>query len=66
MGNWSSRIRNTWLLAARMNASAIRDRLKPLIDEKDRLFVARISKNWAKLSMSRCTQWTLSGTALMT
>ena len=51
MGNWSSRIKNTWLLHARMNASTIRDRLKPLIEERDRLFVARISKNWAGTNM---------------
>ena len=54
LGNWSSRIPGSWILEVRnMNASNIRDRLKQFInDEKgDRLFVARISKNWAGRNM---------------
>ena len=61
LGNWSSRIPNTWLLEApRLNANNIRDRLKQFLDDEggDQLFVARISKNWAGRNMgSGFAEW---------
>ena len=53
MGNWSSRIPNTWMLEARLNAAQIRDRLTQFISDEagDRIFVARISQNWAGRNM---------------
>ena len=52
LGNWSNRVRNVWLVEARMNASQIRDLLKPaLVVGQDRIFVARISRNWAGMGM---------------
>ena len=34
----------------RQNVAQIRDSLKPMINPGDRLFVARISRNWAVLA----------------
>ena len=52
LGNWSNRVRGQWIVESRFNASQVRDLLKPHIDNgKDRLFVARISKNWAGTGM---------------
>ena len=52
LGNWSNRVRGQWIVESRFNASQIRDLLKPHIDSaKDRMFVARISKNWAGTGM---------------
>ena len=56
LGNWSNRIPNCWLLETnQMNAVHIRDRLKQFISDEngDRLFVARISKNWAGRNMGQ-------------
>ena len=53
LGNWSSRIPNTWLLETGLNAAQIRDRLKQFVSDEngDRIFIARISKNWAGRNM---------------
>ena len=54
MGNWSNRIPNCWILETnRMNAVHIRDQLKQFLTatQGDRLFVARISRNWAGTNM---------------
>ena len=52
MGNWSNRLKNAWLLESRtLGARRIRDQLKPHLNETDRLFVARISRNWAGRNM---------------
>jgi len=53
LGNWSSRIPNTWLLETRLNAAQIRDRLKQFVSDEngDRIFIARISQNWAGRNM---------------
>ena len=56
LGNWSNALaqRNVWLAASRMSAPQIRDQLKTFInaDKGDRLFVARISQNWAGTNMT--------------
>jgi len=55
LGNWSNTLaaNHVWLVAARVNAAQIRDQLKPFINgaEGDRLFVARVSQNWAGTNM---------------
>lgn len=52
MGNWSSRFPNAWMLeTADLGARKIRDRLAAHLQDSDRLFVARISRNWAGRNM---------------
>ena len=55
LGNWSNQLakNHVWLVASRMNAAQIRDQLKPFInaDKGDKLFLARISQNWAGTNM---------------
>ena len=55
IGNWSNQLakNHVWLVASRLNAAQIRDQLKPFInaDKGDKLFVARISQNWAGTNM---------------
>ncbi len=51
LGNWSNRVRGQWIIESRFNTKQIRDLLKPHLDAKDRMFVARISKNWAGTGM---------------
>ncbi len=51
MGNWSNRIPGAWLLESDRSARQIRDHLKQFMGERDRLFVARISRNWAGRNM---------------
>ena len=52
MGNWSSRFPTVWLVESNnLGARKIRDRLTPHLKDADRLFVARISRNWAGRNM---------------
>lgn len=52
LGNWSNRLKSGWLVETRFNASQIRDLLKPhLVAGQDRLFVTRMTKNWAGTGM---------------
>ena len=52
MGNWSNRLESGWLLEVNgRGARNIRDHLKQFLGEQDRLFVARISRNWAGRNM---------------
>ena len=55
VGNWANALAQsgTWIVASRLNAAQIRDQLKPFVqaDKGDRLFVARISRNWAGTNM---------------
>lgn len=53
MGNWSNRLDNCWLLETNTSARRIRDHLKQFLGERDRLFVARISRNWAGRNMGQ-------------
>lgn len=59
LGNWSNRLEGAWLLESQsLGAGAIRDQLKPHLNDSDRLFVARISRNWAGRNMgSGFPQW---------
>lgn len=52
LGNWSNRVRGSWLVESRFSAQQIRDLLKPhLVAGTDRLFVARLGSNWAGTGM---------------
>ena len=54
LGNWSNRIPGVYFLETnRMGARGIRDHLKQFmnVEAGDRLFVARISRNWAGTNM---------------
>ena len=52
MGNWSNRMSDVWLLETNTRgARAIRDTLRQFVSDKDRLFVARITRNWAGRNM---------------
>ena len=52
LGNWSSRMRGAWMVETRFNAAQIRDLLKPsLVAGQDRLFVTRMTTNWAGSNM---------------
>lgn len=59
LGNWSNRLEGAWLLESQsLGAGAIRDQLKEHLNEQDRLFVARISRNWAGRNMGQgFPQW---------
>jgi len=51
-GDWSNRSRDAWLVQSELSASKIRDELKPhIVAGKDKLFVARIGKNWSGAHM---------------
>lgn len=52
LGNWSNRMRGLWLVETRFNAAQIRDLLKPsLVAGQDKLFVTRMTTNWAGTAM---------------
>lgn len=54
LGNWANRLakNGVWIVNnPRQSASQIRDSFKPMINPGDRLFVARISRNWAGTNM---------------
>lgn len=56
LGNWSNRVPGVYLVETdRMGARGIRDHLKQFmeIDKGDRVFVARISRNWAGTNMGQ-------------
>ena len=62
LGNWSNTLAQShvWLAASRFNATQIRDQLKTFInaDKGDRLFIARITQNWAGTNMgSNFPEW---------
>jgi hypothetical protein len=52
LGNWSNRVRGTWMVESKFTSSQIRDLLKPhIVAGQDRMFVARFSKSWAGTGM---------------
>lgn len=52
LGNWSNRLRGTWIVESRFTAAQIRDLLKPhLVAGQDRLFVSRMTKSWSASNM---------------
>lgn len=51
MGNWSNRIQGGWVLETRLSPRQVRDLLGQHMAPEDRLFVARITQNWAGRGM---------------
>lgn len=52
LGNWSNRMKNMWMVETRFTAAQVRDLLKPtLVAGTDRLFVTRMTTNWAGTGM---------------
>ncbi|MCB9741911.1 MAG: hypothetical protein H6741_23415 [Alphaproteobacteria bacterium] len=53
MGNWSNRVDNAWLLETSISPRQVRDLLGQKMKDGDRLFVARITQNWAGRGMGQ-------------
>src|SRR5437870_9763921 len=52
LGNWSNRVRGSWIVESRFSAAQVRDLLKPhIVSGQDRVFVARFTRNWAGTGM---------------
>jgi len=51
MGNWSNRIPGAWLLETSLSPRQVRDLLGQHMGSGERLFVARITQNWAGRGM---------------
>ena len=48
---------SVWFVEHAGPETALRDYLKPCLDENDRLFVSAISKTWAGYNMPVCGKW---------
>lgn len=65
MGNWSNRLPGAWILETRLSPRQVRDNLGSHLGPADRLFVARITRQWAGRGMGtgfqewmdRRTEW---------
>lgn len=53
-------LESCWVVSSNENAIDIRDRLKRLMDSNDKLFVARLSGNWAANFGNECLDWVKS------
>lgn len=51
MGNWSNRLDNAWLLESNLRPRQVRDLLATTMQPGDKVFVARITQNWAGRGM---------------
>lgn len=52
LGNWSNRVKGTWMVETRFSAQQIRDLLKPsIVGGQDKLFVSRMTTSWAGTGM---------------
>ena len=47
LGNWSNRIAAGWILETRLSPRQVRDNLGQHMATGDRLFVARVTQDWA-------------------
>ena len=47
LGNWSNRIPGAWLLESPLGPRKVRDMLGEKMKDGDKLFVGRVSRNWA-------------------
>jgi hypothetical protein len=54
--NWCKGLESVWLLDTTISPSAIRDKLVSLIDENDKVFVVRITREWASQNYY-CGDW---------
>ena len=53
LGNWSNRIEGAWLLETNLSPRQVRDLLGTHMGPTDRIFVARITQNWAGRGMGQ-------------
>ncbi|SEH12717.1 hypothetical protein SAMN05428974_0545 [Sphingopyxis sp. YR583] len=53
---WCKGLESVWLLDTTMSPGAVRDRLKELVDGNDKVFVVRITREWASLNFY-CGDW---------
>ena len=53
---WCKGLESVWLLDTTYTVAQIRDALKNLIDDNDKLFVVRITREWASLNYY-CGDW---------
>lgn len=51
-GTWWHQSGSVWLIVSSKKASDIREYLKQFIDENDKLFVIRVTNNWAGYGFS--------------
>lgn len=49
--NWCHLQESVWLVRSALNASEIRESLKPVLNNGDVLFVARLQGNWASWAL---------------
>ena len=58
LGNWSNRIGSAWVLESSLGPRKVRDMLSAKMKPGDRVFVARITQNWAGRGMGESfPQW---------
>jgi hypothetical protein len=48
--SWCHIEKSVWLIDTTMDAGAVRDHLKPVLNSKDVLIVARLQGNWATVN----------------
>lgn len=53
---WCKYLESVWLLDTKTNTSAIRDALQKLIDANDKVFVVKITRDWAAFNYG-CGDW---------
>lgn len=53
LGNWSNRLEDAWLIETTINPRQVRDLLGAKMKDGERLFVARITTNWAGRNMGQ-------------
>ena len=49
-------LESVWLLDTYKNPATIRDELKPLVDKNDKIFVVKLTRDWASYNYY-CADW---------
>ena len=58
LGAWWHYLDSTWLVATSDTAVEIRDRLKRVVDDTDRILVIKLTSSWASYNLpSRAADW---------
>ena len=53
---WCKGLESVWLLDTSTSVTAIRDKLKTLIDGNDKVFVTKLKNDWASVNYY-CSDW---------
>lgn len=53
---WCKGLESVWLLDTKVSPAALRDELKKLVDGNDKIFVVRLSREWASVNYY-CGEW---------